>query len=69
MHFLNTILKVSHLLTLVNLVSIIRKGYYILGQEELKSLAFEERFILPLKTFLPLSNVQPKLFIFRYQKI
>ena len=46
-HFLNSILKNLDLLTQENLVSIIRKGYYVLGQEEL--CLFGGKITLPLK--------------------
>ena len=46
-HFLNSILKILDLLTQENLVSIIRKAYYVLGQEEL--CLFGGKITLPLK--------------------
>ena len=46
-HFLNIFLKLLDLLTQENLVTIIRKGYYVLGQEEL--CLFGGKIILPLK--------------------
>ena len=46
-HFLNSFLKLLDLLTQENLVTIIRKGYYVLGQEEL--CLFGGKIILPLK--------------------